>query len=260
MNISLMCSGIYGPKGVTVPDPIQSVCTRWGSDPFCSGSYSHIRVGSSGADYDILAESINEQVFFAGEATNRAYPATMHGALLSGLREASKILRAAEGRADSDHKKYSLQKSLRTPNGVLEDLFMEPDLAFGRFSFVFSSVTPDDPQAPGLARISLDKCLFLPLKDHESKEDQKDQAPAAKKVDCEIFYLYATITREQADRIRLSSNDDKSRLALLCKDLGVKLMGYDCACDEGSDLISGILSAQKARKRLQRPKNLKISH
>ncbi|GJN12472.1 hypothetical protein PR202_ga30751 [Eleusine coracana subsp. coracana] len=153
--------GIYGPKGVTVPDPIQSVCTRWGSDPLCSGSYSHIRVGSSGADYDILAESINERVFFAGEATNRAYPATMHGALLSGLREASKILRASECRADSDQKKYSLQKSLRPPNGALEDLFMEPDLAFGRFSFVFSSVTPDDQEATGLARISLDKQICL---------------------------------------------------------------------------------------------------
>lgn len=252
-----MCSGIYGPKGVTVPDPIQSVCTRWGSDPLCSGSYSHIRVGSSGADYDILAESIDERVFFAGEATNRAYPATMHGALLSGLREASKILRAAGSRADSDHKKYSVQKSLRPPNGTLEDLFLEPDLAFGRFSFVFSSVTPDDPEAPGLARISLDRRLPLPLKNNESKEDQKDQVPAAQKVDHEPFYLYGAVTREQADRLQQSSDDDKSRLALLCKDLGVKLMGHDYTCDEGSDLILGILSARKARKRLQHPKNLK---
>ncbi|GJN39697.1 hypothetical protein PR202_gb28832 [Eleusine coracana subsp. coracana] len=251
--------GIYGPKGVTVPDPIQSVCTRWGSDPLCSGSYSHIRVGSSGADYDILAESINERVFFAGEATNRAYPATMHGALLSGLREASKILRAVECRADSDQKKYSLQKSPRPPNGALEDLFMEPDLAFGRFSFVFSSVTLDDPEATGLARISLEKRLPLPVKSDESKEDQKDQAPAVQKADLENFYLYATITREQADRLQHSSDDDKSRLALLCKDLGVKLMGYDYTCDEGSDLILGILSARKARKRLQHPKNFRIS-
>ncbi|XP_062191399.1 lysine-specific histone demethylase 1 homolog 2-like [Phragmites australis] len=252
--------GIYGPKGVTVPDPIQSVCTRWGSDPFCWGSYSHIRVGSSGADYDILAESVNGRLFFAGEATNRSYPATMHGALLSGLREASKILRAAESRAIFDHKKNSLQKSLRLPNGALEDLFMEPDLAFGRFSFVFSSVTPDDPEAPGLARISLDKRLLLQPKDHGSKEDQKDQNPAAEKIDHEAFHLYAIVSREQADRLRLSSDDDKSRLALLCKDLSVKLMGYDTTCDVGGDLILSILSARKARKRLQRPKNFKISH
>ncbi|KAG2581497.1 lysine-specific histone demethylase 1 homolog 2-like [Panicum virgatum] len=252
--------GIYGPKGVTVPDPIQSVCTRWGSDPFCLGSYSHIKVGSSGADYDILAESVNDRLFFAGEATIRAYPATMHGALLSGLREASKIHRAAESMMNSDQKKYSLPKSLRPPNGALEDLFSEPDLAFGRFSFVFSSVTLDDPEAPGLARISLDKILLLQPKNHEPKEDEKVQDPAAEKISLQTFHLYATVSREQADWLQNSSNDDKGRLELLCKDLGVKLMGYDSTCDVCSDMISSILSARKARKRLQRPKNFNISH
>ncbi|CAO2205716.1 unnamed protein product [Urochloa humidicola] len=252
--------GIYGPKGVTVPDPIQSVCTRWGSDPFCWGSYSHIRVGSSGADYDILAESVNDRLFFAGEATNRAYPATMHGALLSGLREASKIHRAAESILNSDQKKYSLPKILRPPNGALEDLFFEPDLAFGRFSFVFASVTPDDPEALGLARISLEKTLHLQPKNQEPKEDQKDQEPAAEKIVAETFHLYATVSRELADRLQNSSNDDKGRLGLLCKDLSVKLMGYDSTCDVCSDMISSILSAQKARKRLQLPKNFRTSN
>ncbi|CAO2186915.1 unnamed protein product [Urochloa humidicola] len=251
--------GIYGPKGVTVPDPIQSVCTRWGSDPFCWGSYSHIRVGSSGADYDILAESVNDRLFFAGEATNRAYPATMHGALLSGLREASRIHHVSESVLNSDQKKYSLPKSLRPPNGALEDIFSEPDLAFGIFSFVFASVTPEDPEAPGLARISLDKSLLVQPKNQELKEDQKDQDPASEKVVVETLHLYATISRELADRLQNSSNDDTGRLGLLCKDLSIKLMGYDSTCDACSDMISSILSVQKARKRLQRPKNIKIS-
>ncbi|KAE8693437.1 Lysine-specific histone demethylase 1-like protein 2 [Hibiscus syriacus] len=48
-------------------------------------------------DYDILAESIGNRLFFAGEATTRQYPATMHGAYLSGLTEAARILHATRG-------------------------------------------------------------------------------------------------------------------------------------------------------------------
>jgi lysine-specific histone demethylase 1 len=83
------------------------VITRWKSDPWTRGSYSFVSVDSSGSDYDILAEPIVPsksssstssstepqvpRVFFAGEHTIRNYPATVHGALLSGLREARKI-------------------------------------------------------------------------------------------------------------------------------------------------------------------------
>ncbi|KAJ3695820.1 hypothetical protein LUZ60_001197 [Juncus effusus] len=85
---------IFSPKGIEVPKPLEAVCTRWGEDRFAHGSYSYISVGASGDDYDVLAESVNERVFFAGEATNRRYPATMHGAMLSGFREAANIEKA----------------------------------------------------------------------------------------------------------------------------------------------------------------------
>ncbi|KAK1430272.1 hypothetical protein QVD17_12901 [Tagetes erecta] len=86
--------GIFNPKGIAVPEPLQAICTRWGQDQFSYGSYSYVGIGASGNDYDILAESIgNGRVFFAGEATNKLYPATMHGAFLSGLREAANMLR-----------------------------------------------------------------------------------------------------------------------------------------------------------------------
>lgn len=92
--------GIFNPKGIAVPDPIQVVCTRWGKDRFTYGSYSYVAIGSSGDDYDILAESVGDgRVFFAGEATNKQYPATMHGAFLSGMREAANILRVANRRS-----------------------------------------------------------------------------------------------------------------------------------------------------------------
>eukprot|EP01103_Thecamoeba_quadrilineata_P005747 TRINITY_DN1550_c0_g1_i2.p1 TRINITY_DN1550_c0_g1~~TRINITY_DN1550_c0_g1_i2.p1 ORF type:complete len:686 (+),score=139.26 TRINITY_DN1550_c0_g1_i2:35-2092(+) len=76
---------------VSVPKPVRTHVTRWGSDVYTYGSYSFISVGSSGADYDLLAKSVNNQVFFAGEATSRQHPATVAGAFLSGLRAAADI-------------------------------------------------------------------------------------------------------------------------------------------------------------------------
>ena len=56
------------------------------------GSYSSVAVGSCGKDdYDIMAESVSGRVFWAGEATTHKYPATMHGAYLTGLREAANV-------------------------------------------------------------------------------------------------------------------------------------------------------------------------
>ena len=78
--------------GASVPDPEAWKITRWASDPLAGGSYSHLPPGASGDDYDTLAEPLVEQLFFAGEATHRKYPSTVHGAYLSGLREARRIL------------------------------------------------------------------------------------------------------------------------------------------------------------------------
>jgi monoamine oxidase len=79
---------IYGPD---IPNPTAWLITRWASDPFAYGSYSFIPVGASSEDYDALAEPVAHRLFFAGEATNRDYPATVHGAFLSGIREAERI-------------------------------------------------------------------------------------------------------------------------------------------------------------------------
>lgn len=78
--------------GSSVPRPTGARVTRWGSDPFTLGSYSSVPVGASFADYDELARPVGGRLLFAGEATNRGYPATVHGAYLSGLREADRIL------------------------------------------------------------------------------------------------------------------------------------------------------------------------
>ena len=54
------------PKEI-VPHPSKYVLSRWGADPYIRMSYSYVAVGSSGADYDILAEDIAGRIFFAGE-------------------------------------------------------------------------------------------------------------------------------------------------------------------------------------------------
>ena len=79
---------IYGPG---TPDPIAYQITRWASDPFAYGSYSYLPVGATPALRTDLAAKVGQTIFFAGEATHRQYPATVHGAYLSGIRAAGEI-------------------------------------------------------------------------------------------------------------------------------------------------------------------------
>jgi monoamine oxidase len=74
------------------PNPSGSLVTRWAEDPFARGSYSFVAVGSSPDDMEALGEPVGERLLFAGEATNPEFFATVHGAYLSGVREADRIL------------------------------------------------------------------------------------------------------------------------------------------------------------------------
>ncbi|PIN17266.1 Flavin-containing amine oxidase [Handroanthus impetiginosus] len=97
-QIKLNCNGSedYGLKFEKV------LRTQWGTDPLFLGSYSYVAVGSSGDDLDALAKPLPEnsdldstpplQILFAGEATHRTHYSTTHGAHLSGLREANRLL------------------------------------------------------------------------------------------------------------------------------------------------------------------------
>ncbi|KAK9002704.1 hypothetical protein V6N11_060287 [Hibiscus sabdariffa] len=76
----------------SVPDPIASVVTDWGRDPFCYGAYSYVAIGASGEDYDMLGRPVENCLFFAGEATCKEHPDTVGGAMLSGLREAVRLI------------------------------------------------------------------------------------------------------------------------------------------------------------------------
>jgi len=77
--------------GDDIPEPEDHTITRWASDPFSRGSYSFTPVGATPSDYDDLAEPVMNRLFFAGESTIKEAPATVHGAYLSGIREAERI-------------------------------------------------------------------------------------------------------------------------------------------------------------------------
>ncbi len=74
------------------PEPTGAVITRWAADPYARGSYSFLAVGSSPDDQRALAAPVGERLMFAGEATDPEFSATVHGAYLSGVREARRII------------------------------------------------------------------------------------------------------------------------------------------------------------------------
>lgn len=77
--------------GAKVKPVKKHVVTRWAGDPMAGGSYSHVALGATAKDYDLLAEPVGDRLFFAGEATLRQYPGTVHGAYASGVREAERL-------------------------------------------------------------------------------------------------------------------------------------------------------------------------
>ena len=78
--------------GEDIPNPDSFLITRWGLEPYILGSYS--TAGYNQDDLTLrteLANSIENKIFFAGEATSVNEYGFTHSALNTGLREAKKI-------------------------------------------------------------------------------------------------------------------------------------------------------------------------
>ncbi len=84
---------IYGQD---IPDPEAFVVTRWGQDPFSLGSYSYLKVGARSSQRDDLAKPFKDRLLIAGEATDRRYPSTTHGAWRAGRKAAKSVLKLRE--------------------------------------------------------------------------------------------------------------------------------------------------------------------
>ncbi|KAJ7970484.1 Lysine-specific histone demethylase 1-like protein [Quillaja saponaria] len=244
--------GIYEPQGINVPEPIQTVCTRWGSDPFSLGSYSNVAVGASGDDYDILAESVGDgRLFFAGEATTRRYPATMHGAFLSGLREAAHMAHCANARAVRTKFERTPSKNAHSCASLLADLFREPDLEFGSFSVIFGRKNAD-PKSPAILRVTFNeprkknheiskqdqqysnKILFQQLQSHFNQQQQ--------------LHVYTLLPRQQVLELREVRGGDEMRLNYLSEKLGVKLVGRKGLGPNADSVIASIKAERGNRK------------
>ncbi|GAB2182876.1 FAD-dependent oxidoreductase [Roseibium sp. LAB1] len=81
--------------GRDIPPPAASVSSAWQRDPWTRGSYSFLPVGGGPGNRKTLAADLSGRVFFAGEATASDYPATVHGAWLSGQRAARDVIGSA---------------------------------------------------------------------------------------------------------------------------------------------------------------------
>lgn len=83
--------------GSAVPEPLGVQISRWRQDPFALGAYSFKAVGTRAKDRKALfGPDWENRLLFAGEATSGDYPATVHGALLTGRAAARSLLGPTE--------------------------------------------------------------------------------------------------------------------------------------------------------------------
>ncbi len=112
---------VFGPNAVA---PRRAIRTGWNNDPFALGAYSFAGINSTAQDHVTLADTVGTRLHFAGEHTHEVYRATVHGAYLSGVREADRILAKATPSASLPEAERvlnwveSLLPDLLVPRGV----------------------------------------------------------------------------------------------------------------------------------------------
>lgn len=209
-------------KHTTIPDPLETIITRWGQDPFTYGSYSYVAAEAFPDDYDLMARSIGN-LHFAGEATCGTHPATVHGAYLSGLRAASEIIEPVSGPIIMPHPlvpekgKVTRSKS-STPSASTKK-------ARRGTSSLSSTETPSTNPKPASTSTSR-----KPATNEKSRRDAYDQAlwttiyaelgaaplrPVKSGLNPFLFYQkdYWTLCREQCDSARRASSNNPNAKA-----------------------------------------------
>ncbi|KAJ3177859.1 hypothetical protein HDU85_005771 [Gaertneriomyces sp. JEL0708] len=82
------------PHERPLPQPKQVIATTWDVDPYARGSYSSLGKAAHGDEYVVMSkreDGVGSRMIWAGEHTEGKWPATVHGALLSGMRAAREV-------------------------------------------------------------------------------------------------------------------------------------------------------------------------
>lgn len=88
---AMMRESVGATFGSAIRDALGDVVhSRWATDPWARGSYSWARVGHAEAR-QVLADPVDDVLWFAGEACSRTAAGTLHGAWRSGV-EAARAL------------------------------------------------------------------------------------------------------------------------------------------------------------------------
>lgn len=82
-------TGLFGSNFAKRLKPI--ALHRWGSDPYARGAYSYAVPGAAD-QRAVLAAPVDNRLFFAGEACSRFDFSTAHGAYVTGIEAADRIL------------------------------------------------------------------------------------------------------------------------------------------------------------------------
>lgn len=173
------------------------------------------------------------------------YPATMHGAYLSGLREAGNITSATIAKKISSTCECKIQKDLQLHSSTIEEIFKEPDLEFGSFSIIFDHKS-NDPKSIALLRFQYGESKKQKeISDIELELESKTNEILGPK---QQFHLYTTITRQQAYELREIRKGDCGRLAYLYQRLGTKLVGRRGLGPQGDALVVAIKWYRATRK------------
>jgi len=78
--------------GNAIPMPTNMLRTKWNGNENSYGAYSYTALETEMIHFEDLAAEVNDKLFFGGEHTEVDYFSTAHGAYLSGIREADKII------------------------------------------------------------------------------------------------------------------------------------------------------------------------